>query len=116
MAAGCGAGAAYRPEQNANGDYIVPKSAFGDARAIKLDHKTLQVPLVLAIVDGQYHASELICPHQGCVVSVKSDKLSCPCHGSTFTFEGSLTSGPAEEDLRPRVVEEHGDFVVVLAR
>jgi Rieske Fe-S protein len=109
----CGAGAAYRPEQTENGDYVVPKSAFGEARALQLDHKTLRVPIVVAMVEGEYVASELICPHQGCLVKIKEEDIECPCHGSTFTFAGVVQEGPADDDLRSVEVEEKPDFLIV---
>ncbi|WP_395746104.1 FAD-dependent oxidoreductase [Prosthecobacter sp.] len=44
-----------------------------------------------------------ICPHMGCVVGWNhADQLwECPCHGSTFTPEGKVLTGPAETPLEP---------------
>ena len=40
------------------------------------------------------------CPHAGCGVSVvRSNELLCPCHGSTFSFDGARLAGPAPEGL-----------------
>lgn len=113
LLSGCGTSASYRPERNDHGEYVVPKSLFVDAQAVQLDHKRLKVPIVVANIDGEFHASEMICPHQGCLVKINDDKLVCPCHGSTFMLDGTLTIGPAEENLREIVVEEHEEFVLV---
>lgn len=40
-----------------------------------------------------------VCPHQGCTVAPGGGALECPCHGSRFTIEGTVTSGPATADL-----------------
>lgn len=52
-------------------------------------------------VDGSVHAVSTRCPHLGCQVEWNPDEHSwdCPCHGSRFTPEGKLLSGPAQTDL-----------------
>ncbi|PLX70419.1 MAG: cytochrome B6 [Denitrovibrio sp.] len=44
-------------------------------------------------------ALSLSCTHLGCTVLVKGDKFLCPCHGSSFRFDGGLIKGPAERGL-----------------
>ena len=44
-------------------------------------------------------ALSLSCTHLGCTVLVKGDSFLCPCHGSSFHFDGSLIKGPAERNL-----------------
>jgi len=40
------------------------------------------------------------CPHQGCDVgNPNSFGFTCPCHGSQFTRDGTVTRGPAMRDL-----------------
>ena len=41
------------------------------------------------------------CTHLGCELSWNQDELSwdCPCHGSRFTYDGRLISGPAQEGI-----------------
>ncbi len=44
-----------------------------------------------------------VCTHSGCSVKyVKAnDDFACPCHGSKFAIDGSVTRGPAARDLTP---------------
>lgn len=112
---GCGAGSVYRPEQTPHGDFIVPLTAFGEEPVVTINHRRLDVPIVIARVGDGFVASELLCPHQGCVVSVKREELVCPCHGSAFTFTGEVTLGPADEDLKSVPVIEEEGFLLVQA-
>lgn len=39
------------------------------------------------------------CPHLGCGVRPSSSGFECPCHGSTFSPDGTVEQGPASTDL-----------------
>jgi cytochrome b6-f complex iron-sulfur subunit len=53
------------------------------------------------------------CPHRGCTVEPKPDKLACPCHGSTYaTTTGERLGGPAPTGLTPFPVRVVGGNVV----
>lgn len=41
----------------------------------------------------------LVCTHQDCLLSSTETGFQCPCHGSTFSPEGKVQSGPASKDL-----------------
>jgi thiosulfate dehydrogenase [quinone] large subunit len=45
-----------------------------------------------------------VCTHAGCLLDDSADKvstgLSCPCHGSAFDGNGSVTAGPARSPLQ----------------
>lgn len=43
------------------------------------------------------------CPHMGCalVFNPWENTWECPCHGSRFSQQGKLLSGPAQQDLAP---------------
>ncbi|SEV87207.1 FAD-dependent oxidoreductase [Natrinema salifodinae] len=51
--------------------------------------------------EGTVHAVSATCPHMGCLVRWNDAERTwdCPCHGSRFTHEGDVLSGPALEGL-----------------
>ena len=62
--------------------------------------------------DGVY-AISTVCTHLGCIVKGTSDGFECPCHGSRFAADGTVTKGPAPTALPWRKVTGSGsDFVV----
>lgn len=62
-----------------------------------------------------YHALSVRCTHQGCRVRPSRNSFVCPCHGSTFDFEGNVIHGPAKAPLQRFEVEvtAHGIEVIV---
>ncbi len=50
---------------------------------------------------GGLHARSAVCTHVGCIVHWNSTEKSwdCPCHGSRFTTDGEVISGPARAAL-----------------
>jgi nitrite reductase/ring-hydroxylating ferredoxin subunit/uncharacterized membrane protein len=47
---------------------------------------------------GRVHALADRCTHRGCSLHegrLSEDKITCPCHGSTFRLDGALVRGPA---------------------
>ncbi|MDB9496449.1 Rieske (2Fe-2S) protein [Spirulina major CS-329] len=56
-----------------------------------------------------------MCTHQGCTVKLDPDakNLPCPCHGSVFALDGSVTTGPAEKPLPVFEVKEEDGLVLV---
>lgn len=53
------------------------------------------------------------CTHAGCALAIKDDSADCPCHGSQFAFDGSVTRGPATKPLTPRPVAVEGGEIVI---
>lgn len=53
--------------------------------------------------DGLLHEVSAFCTHLGCVVEFNNSELTwdCPCHGSRFSVNGNVLSGPATEPLEP---------------
>jgi Rieske Fe-S protein len=45
------------------------------------------------------YAQSAVCTHEACLISQVSSGFRCRCHGSTFTFDGHVTKGPAQRDL-----------------
>jgi nitrite reductase/ring-hydroxylating ferredoxin subunit len=55
--------------------------------------------ILIANVDGTYHAIGNICTHMGCNLSegtLTGDTVQCACHGSIFNVKtGAVEQGPA---------------------
>lgn len=62
--------------------------------------------------EGVYAVST-ICTHLGCVVKTAGGGFECPCHGSTFALDGTVTKGPAPHALPWLQVDSDGDDWVV---
>ena len=52
-------------------------------------------------VDGTLTVRSATCTHMGCIVGWNTAEKTwdCPCHGSRFTLDGEVMSGPAETPL-----------------
>ena len=62
--------------------------------------------------DGVYAVS-LVCTHLGCIVKPTVTGFDCPCHGSRFGSDGSVTRGPAPVALNwLEVTGAEGDYTV----
>lgn len=58
-------------------------------------------------------ALSLVCTHLGCTVSVTTEGMVCPCHGSRFDRMGKVLSGPADKPLvRLTVARNDTDLLV----
>ncbi|MEM7769774.1 MAG: Rieske (2Fe-2S) protein [Cyanobacteria bacterium P01_E01_bin.6] len=83
--------------------------------------KGLAVGHVIAIRDPANSANIIAldsrCTHQQCDVEWESGdtQFYCPCHGSTFAPDGSVTNGPATTALPSYEAKIEGDQVVVKA-
>ncbi|MFK8183826.1 MAG: ubiquinol-cytochrome c reductase iron-sulfur subunit [Phormidesmis sp.] len=60
-------------------------------------------------------ALDSMCPHQGCHVAWADTEFACPCHGSKFSADGEVTSGPAEKALSPYEAKIEEDLVLIKA-
>ncbi len=64
--------------------------------------------------DGKLYACTSLCTHKNRPLQVKGDELYCPAHKSEFTFQGTVTAGPAKRSL-PRYgisVDDSGHVLV----
>jgi Rieske Fe-S protein len=98
--------------------YLVPRST--GKRQVLVSAFAADVPANGALVfrnerlallrdEKGYYALSLVCTHLGCTVTVVEDRLSCPCHGSTFDSQGTVVKGPADKPLlRLELVEHEG--------
>ena len=61
--------------------------------------------------DGHVHAVDATCTHMGCTVHFNQAETSwdCPCHGSRFSTNGNVITGPAVRPLSAVEVEDSRD-------
>lgn len=67
------------------------------------------LPVAIGRDTGGVYAMTLTCSHQGCNMasdgSVSFSGVYCSCHGSKFTNNGGVVSGPAPDPLQHFAVE-----------
>jgi menaquinol-cytochrome c reductase iron-sulfur subunit len=77
-------------------------------RTIQIDQvdgwrKTISEKAVYITKDqqGRLRVLTSVCPHLGCTVPWNKEKnqFVCPCHGATFTPEGTRVSGPSQRGM-----------------
>jgi cytochrome b6-f complex iron-sulfur subunit len=58
-------------------------------------------------------AISTVCTHLGCIVKPTAEGFECPCHGSRFAADGSVTKGPAPRPLPWLKVNVSGNTLIV---
>jgi Rieske Fe-S protein len=73
------------------------------------------IRLATGDVPSSFLAVSSVCPHAGATVDYLSTKSSfvCLAHGSTFSSDGSLLTGPAAQGLTKLVVQIVGTTLTV---
>lgn len=59
------------------------------------------------------YAISIICTHLGCIVKPSAQGFECPCHGSLYAPDGSVTKGPAPRALSWLSVSVNDGTVIV---
>ncbi len=51
--------------------------------------------------ETEFVTMSAVCTHAGCTVNFNlgAAQMQCPCHGSRFTFDGTMVAGPANRPL-----------------
>jgi Rieske Fe-S protein len=74
-------------------------------------------PLAIAR-DGEstFFVTRAVCTHMTCTLRFNqlTASLMCPCHGSSFEFDGKVINGPATKDLSRMTVEFDGQTLRIL--
>jgi len=78
--------------------------APGEAKLVKYEGKSLAL---YKDEQGALHAVSPVCPHAKCSVGWNNAEKSwdCPCHGSRFTADGEVLTGPARQGLEVIEIE-----------
>lgn len=120
---GCASAPVHRAPVRDDGTVLIRPSQLEDpegGRIERLEVRTREAtPRRLLIVqqdraEGGPIAVSMRCTHLGCDVRPSGALLSCPCHGSTFRYDGTVTRGPAPRDLKRFPVEERADGALVV--
>lgn len=75
-----------------------------------------QIPAILIHDEKGFSALSLTCPHLGCTVEAQTDEFTCPCHGSRYSPDGKLLSGPAAQGLKTLQVEITATDQIILTK
>jgi hypothetical protein len=72
--------------------------APGEAKVVKYDGEKIAL---FKDEHGELHAINPMCTHMKCSVAWNNAEQTwdCPCHGSRFSVEGKVLTGPADHDL-----------------
>lgn len=81
--------------------------APGEGKLLKLEGSDRKIACYRE-ENGALHSVSSTCPHMGCLVRFNSAEKSwdCPCHGSRFSADGDILSGPALSPLEKVEVAE----------
>jgi cytochrome b6-f complex iron-sulfur subunit len=76
-------------------------AALRDVDGARVISTTDRKFLIVRTDETTFVALSAICTHAGCTVryAAGSRDVVCPCHGSTFELDGTVTNGPALEPL-----------------
>jgi len=63
---------------------------------------------------NEFSAVTAICTHSQCNIEWKDTIFECPCHGSRFNADGTVSRGPASRALRVYTHMLDGDTLTVV--
>lgn len=67
--------------------------------SVLIDAGTLRPIAVTRVSATEFIVTGTECDHQQCGVVRNGAGWACPCHGSAFELDGTVTQGPAHGDL-----------------
>ena len=109
----CGGTAYVTPTPSAAG-LSFRATALAGTGDVFLQTPAMERPVYVRRLDsGELSAVLASCTHRGCQPEPVGDRLTCPCHGSEFSFTGDVLAGPADRALIRYEVVEEGDRIVV---
>ncbi len=102
---------------------LIPDVLYEASERFKVGHPTQLSEGVTFIEDRRlyvfkegrsYYAISGACTHLGCTVRKEPSFFRCPCHGSTYSLEGSVVRGPAEKALERYPVQFINNQLTIL--
>ena len=63
------------------------------------------IPAVLIRSNKGFLALSLRCTHLGCTLEEDLELFRCPCHGSIFSADGTVITGPALDNLSELLIQ-----------
>jgi cytochrome b6-f complex iron-sulfur subunit len=96
---------------------VVPRVELDRTGALLVEDPGSELPIyVHRATSGEVIAVSTRCGHRGCQVEPAATSLVCPCHGSEYTFDGSILQGPTERALqRYRVTSDATHVYIVVS-
>lgn len=89
--------------------FIKPRATYGQPNRFSIGKPedfpsgarvSLDARRVCIVREGDKVAAiSTTCTHLGCIVSVSETGFACPCHGSRYDQDGTVTGGPAPRAL-----------------
>lgn len=93
----------------------VARTEIGTSAQGIVDIESLEAPILISKVGvDEYKAVLMLCTHKGCDVQPTGAILTCPCHGSEFSTEGKVLSGPASENLFEFSIETDDKYLNII--
>ena len=112
LLSGC-SGAPYLVPTTSPPGLVVAVAELGPEGDAFISTPEMQRPIYLRRSPEGWSAVLASCTHRGCQPEPVGDRLACPCHGSEFTFEGDVLTGPADRPLtRYEVSEREGEILI----
>lgn len=108
------AGARFIAGQRVGDRVTIRRADLDAAGGALVDVTGLDLPIyVRRQSDGHLLAVSTRCMHRGCQVDVAADRLTCPCHGSEYAFDGRVLRGPTELPLVRYRVEGNDERITI---
>lgn len=89
--------------------FIKPRATYGQPQRFNIGKPedfppgtriALESRRVCVVREGDKMAAiSTTCTHLGCIVGLADTGFACPCHGSRFDQDGTVTGGPAPKPL-----------------
>lgn len=102
-----------------DGFIVLSKVQALSEQGIILDKQNAAKPILIVRNPDNMNLSAInpTCTHQGCLVEWKTATkiFACPCHGSKFSSDGKVLTGPAEKPLESFEAKEEDGLVLVKA-